>query len=131
MGLLIRGELDFVDQYFYNRYFSKIEELFDFISFHLKKGFPKKDFFDNVKFCNISYESFNIEHIDYLLFKEKFSYEVFQEIDYQDFFDLENITLEKILSGEIKICFFDDFNKIAILNKIFSFPEKIENILVN
>lgn len=84
-----------------------------------------------MRFCNISYESFNIEHIDYLLFKEKFSYEVFQEIDYQDFFELPNSFLENIFSWKIKICFFDDFNKIAILNETFSFPEKIENILVN
>ena len=80
-----------------------------------KKDFEQKIFEENLKFYDFS-DTINHEHLDYLLFEEKLLYEVF--------------TLEKILSWELKICFVNWPDKVAILNRWLSVSNKVENILI-
>ena len=62
--------------------------------------------------------------------KEKLLYEVFTIVDTETFLDLDKILLEKILFWELKICFVNWPDKIAILNRWLSVSNKIENILI-
>lgn len=94
-----------------------------------KKDFDQKIFEKNLKFYDFS-DTINQEHLDYLLFEEKLLYEVFTIVDTETFLDLDKILLEKILFWELKICFVNWPDKIAILNKWLSVSNKIENILI-
>lgn len=94
-----------------------------------KKDFDQKIFEKNLKFYDFS-DTINQEHLDYLLFEEKLLYEVFTIVDTETFLDLDKILLEKILFWELKICFVNWPDKIAILNRWLSVSNKIENILI-
>ena len=94
-----------------------------------KKDFDQKIFEKNLKFYDFS-DTINQEHLDYLLFEEKLLYEVFIIVDIETFLDLDKILLEKILFWELKICFVNWPDKIAILNRWLSVSNKIENILI-
>ena len=94
-----------------------------------KKDFDQKIFEKNLKFYDFS-DNINQEHLDYLLFEEKLLYEVFTIVDTETFLDLDKILLEKILFWELKICFVNWPDKIAILNRWLSVSNKIENILI-
>ena len=94
-----------------------------------KKDFDQKIFEKNLKFYDFS-DTINQEHLDYLLFEEKLLYEVFTIVDTETFLDLDKILLEKILFWELKICFANWPDKIAILNRWLSVSNKIENILI-
>ena len=94
-----------------------------------KKDFDQKIFEKNLKFYDFS-DTINQEHLDYLLFEEKLLYEVFTIVDTETFLDLDKILLEKILFWELKICFVNWRDKIAILNRWLSVSNKIENILI-
>ena len=94
-----------------------------------KKDFEQKIFEENLKFYDFS-DTINHEHLDYLLFEEKLLYEVFTIVDTETFLDLDKILLEKILFWELKICFVNWPDKIAILNRWLSVSNKIENILI-
>ena len=95
----------------------------------MKKDFDQKIFEKNLKFYDFS-DTINQEHLDYLLFEEKLLYEVFNIVDTETFLDLDKILLEKILFWELKICFVNWPDKIAILNRWLSVSNKIENILI-
>lgn len=95
----------------------------------MKKDFDQKIFEKNLKFYDFS-DTINQEHLDYLLFEEKLLYEVFTIVDTETFLDLDKILLEKILFWELKICFVNWPDKIAILNRWLSVSNKIENILI-
>lgn len=95
----------------------------------LKKDFDQKIFEKNLKFYDFS-DTINQEHLDYLLFEEKLLYEVFTIVDTETFLDLDKILLEKILSWELKICFVNWPDKVAILNRWLSVSNKVENILI-
>lgn len=94
-----------------------------------KKDFDQKIFEKNLKFYDFS-DTINQEHLDYLLFEEKLLYEVFTIVDTETFLDLDKILLEKILSWELKICFVNWPDKVAILNRWLSVSNKVENILI-
>ena len=94
-----------------------------------KKDFDQKIFEKNLKFYDFS-DTINQEHLDYLLFEEKLLYEVFTVVNIERVLDLDKILLEKILSWELKICFVNWPDKIAILNRWLSVSNKIENILI-
>ena len=94
-----------------------------------KKDFDQKIFEKNLKFYDFS-DTINQEHLDYLLFEEKLLYEVFTIVDTETFLDLDKILLEKILSWELKICFVNWPDKVAILNRWLSVTNKVENILI-
>jgi len=88
-----------------------------------KKDFDQKIFEKNLKFYDFS-DTINQEHLDYLLFEEKLLYEVFTIVDTETFLDLDKILLEKILFWELKICFVNWPDKIAILNRWLSVSNK-------
>lgn len=94
-----------------------------------KKDFDQKIFEKNLKFYDFS-DTINQEHLYYLLFEEKLLYEVFTIVDTETFLDLDKILLEKILSWELKICFVNWPDKVAILNRWLSVSNKVENILI-
>ncbi|ATU04932.1 hypothetical protein BKN14_00540 [Candidatus Gracilibacteria bacterium HOT-871] len=94
-----------------------------------KKDFEQKIFEENLKFYDFS-DTINHEHLDYLLFEEKLLYEVFTVVNIERVLDLDKILLEKILSGELKICFVNGPDKVAILNRGLSVSNKVENILI-
>ena len=94
-----------------------------------KKDFDQKISEKNLKFYDFS-DTINQEHLDYLLFEEKLLYEVFTIVDTETFLDLDKILLEKILSWELKICFVNWPDKVAILNRWLSVSNKVENILI-
>lgn len=94
-----------------------------------KKDFEQKIFEENLKFYDFS-DTINHEHLDYLLFEEKLLYEVFTVVNIKRVLDLDKILLEKILSWELKICFVNWPDKVAILNRWLSVSNKVENILI-
>ena len=94
-----------------------------------KKDFEQKIFEENLKFYDFS-NTINHEHLDYLLFEEKLLYEVFTVVNIERVLDLDKILLEKILSWELKICFVNWPDKVAILNRWLSVSNKVENILI-
>ena len=94
-----------------------------------KKDFDQKIFEKNLKFYDFS-DTINQEHLDYLLFEEKLLYEVFTVVNIERVLDLDKILLEKILSWELKICFVNWPDKVAILNRWLSVSNKVENILI-
>lgn len=94
-----------------------------------KKDFEQKIFEENLKFYDFS-DTINHEHLGYLLFEEKLLNEVFTVVNIERVLDLNKILLEKILSWELKICFVNWPDKVAILNRWLSVSNKVENILI-
>ena len=114
----------------FKAYSDLLKSTFKSIAYQVwKKDFDQKIFEKNLKFYDFS-DTINQEHLDYLLFEEKLLYEVFTIVDTETFLDLDKILLEKILSWELKICFVNWPDKVAILNRWLSVSNKVENILI-
>lgn len=93
-----------------------------------KEKMFQKFYSENIKFFEYS-DIENPDYLNYCLFINKKPYEIFASIWIKDFFLLDDALLEKIFSWEIKICIFDNFQKIAILNYTYTIPDKVEKII--
>lgn len=120
----------------FDSYILKLYELFyDFYKNDLSDKYEKIKIFNNFYLENIKFFEYNdidnIEYLDYCLFIDKIPYEVFTSIDMEKFWKQDKILIDKIFYWDVKICFFDNFSKVAILTYNNTFSERINDILYN
>lgn len=121
---------DSQEEFSFTAYSDLLKTTFKSIAWQVwKKDFDLKIFKQNLKFYRFS-DTINCEHLNYLLSEEKLLYEVFIVTDIEKFLDLDKFLLEKILFWELKICFVNWPDKIAVLNREFSVSNKVKQILI-
>lgn len=108
---------------FYNVYFRDVSE-------EEKKEDFQKFYSENMKFYGYL-DIDNAEYLDYCFYLNDEPYEVFSYLPIEDLNYLWDDVLKKILKGDITFCFFDKFQKLAILNDVYTTSDKVETILLN
>lgn len=113
---------------YFGEYYFKMKKILKKIALKTQTSLRIDIFRKNLELSSFSFDAYDTEHLNFLLYENGIFYEIFASYKEEEFFSLDEKILKNILQWKLKIVFLEDFSKIVILNED-NFPEKIEKVI--